>query len=658
MLRRQQSGFVLLLIVLIMIGVGGAIVLTTLGTAALSSERALVVQSSNSDRLREARAALIGYAIGRVGSSSRPGMLPVPDTLNNSNYDGTADTFSCLDGSAPNGQPALVNAATSSANLRCLGRLPWKTLGMQVDSADEIDPTGRMPWYAVSENLANLVFCMQVLNPSTAAGATTSFACNALGPAWPWLKVCDETGRVVSDRVAVVLIMPGAPITTQGRIQSRSGSPRPQPSQYLDAIPTPPGWASLSATQRCTAYDNAGLTGEFVSAPLSANFNDQLIYITIDELMAELESRVATQVREAFVTYRAAYGSYPWMAPVSNLSTGVDATIAVPPNSSGLVPFYTPSASGQKFKTELAWSIPGGSDTIASGSTSPVFTCFGGVLQCRLRQAGYTAIPGTLTASNFTALKTASVSTPSVSCLRNDDKTLFCDDYSYVASTTLVSYYVQWRFCCGSGTYANLGGPYSGTQSRTVVFSTATGLSASGAASYTAANATDPVRRGFSTSTGFALFGTLAATDYWSPDSAGTPPFDMSTPAITGSGSTGGTGKVTVSKIRVYPDLPQWYYTEKWYEYIYAALSTDVTPTGGLANCASNCLTAGNRSGVDFVTISTGAALAGQMRYSGTPGVSAFLEPPNDAWATTKTFAAPNQTITGTYADSVITFPR
>lgn len=654
--RRRQSGFVLLLIVLVMVGIGGAILFTTIGAAGVSGARAVVVQASNSDRLRMAREAVLGYAIGRFGgASSRPGQLPVPDTLRNSNYDGTADSGSCLDASKPNGMPALT---TSSANLRCLGRLPWKTLGMDVGGGDEVDATGEVPWYAVSENLADISTCMTYLNPGTAAGSTASFVCNTTaGPAWPWLKVCDESGRLVSDRVAVVLIMPGGPITTANRTQSRSGSPRPQIGQYLDAIPTPVGWGALAPSQRCTAYDNAGLTGEFVSAPLSLSFNDQLIYITIDELMAEIENRVATQVREAFISYRTSYGTYPWLAPLGNPSVAVDAMIAVPATAAGFVPFYTnTSSSGQKFKTELAWNIVGGSDTIGSGVAPANFLCFGGLFQCRIRQAGYGAITGTVTAANFATLKNSAVATPSISCSRSTDKRLDCDDYTYTI-TTPVSYYVQLRSCCGSGPYLDLGGPYAGTQTRTVTISTGAGFNTTGAAAVVAATSTDLVRRGLTTASG-SLFGLLGAVDRWAPNSTASPPFDLWTgSAQTGTASTGGTGTVSVSSIRVYPDLPPWYFTEKWYEYMYSAISPDVAPPN-TAPCAPNCFTAGSRGNIDFVTISSGSPLAGQLRYSGSPSAADFLEAPNATGAATKSFAASNQSRTSAYADSVVTFPR
>src|SRR5258706_3459923 len=166
MKSRRQAGFVLLLIVLVMVGIGGAVLLVTLAASGASTERAIAVQASNSDLLRMARESVLGYAIGRFGgASSRPGQLPVPDTLRNSNYDGNADTGSCLDSSKVNGGPPMLTSATG--NLRCLGRLPWKTLGIEVAGAGEFLILRPGPFYAVRAQPAAMSNFMTYLNLSS-----------------------------------------------------------------------------------------------------------------------------------------------------------------------------------------------------------------------------------------------------------------------------------------------------------------------------------------------------------------------------------------------------------------------------------------------------------------------------------------------------------
>src|SRR5258706_7874377 len=171
MKSRRQAGFVLLLIVLVMVGIGGAVLLVTLAASGASTERAIAVQASNSDLLRMARESVLGYAIGRFGgANSRPGQLPVPDTLRNSNYDGNADTGSCLDSSKVNGGPPMLTSATG--NLRCLGRLPWKTLGIEVAGAGGIDILPPRALVGVRENPPPISNSITYFNPRPAAGAT------------------------------------------------------------------------------------------------------------------------------------------------------------------------------------------------------------------------------------------------------------------------------------------------------------------------------------------------------------------------------------------------------------------------------------------------------------------------------------------------------
>ena len=283
----RQRGMVLLLVILIMLAIGGVAILGTLSSGAGSALRNQNKLKSNAEIMAGARAALIGYAVnGTAGSGNRPGQLPTPDTLQNTNYDGMSDATSCLNGAVTNGLPALVGAAAQVASLRCLGRLPWKQLGLAIDGASEPDVLGIVPWYAVSQNLADPnpgAECMGVLNPVTAATNWTTFSCaETTKPAWPWLKVCDATGKILSDRVAFVLIMPGELLQTTGRTQARVVATtglnplgHGHPGDFLDAIPTPSGWSSLPVAQRCTGYDNAALSGEYVMAA-TANYIDPM----------------------------------------------------------------------------------------------------------------------------------------------------------------------------------------------------------------------------------------------------------------------------------------------------------------------------------------------------------------------------------------------
>ena len=701
---RRQQGIILLLIVLSLMAVAGVVFLGALGQGA--GERALAQSVDGSRILAVARQTLIGYAVGNLSASgARPGQMPLPDTLNNGNYDGSTETASCLDSTAANGMPALSGVAAQVSNLRCLGRLPWKTLGLSIDGASERDLLGVVPWYAVSQNLADpnpAAACMSVLNPATAAGSTATFSCGVTtGPAWPWLKVCDNTGRLLSDRVAMVLILPGEAIATTGRTQARSitttGS-NPQgygnPADFLDAIATPAGWAALPVAQRCATFDNAGLTGEFIAAEKTSVMNDQLVYVTIDELMVELEKRVALEVREALVTARANDSSYPWLAPVAvpTLATTVSPDTITTYSSqlatrAGFVPFHDYTNSNHRFLTELSWNIGGpttgdiGTFTGNLTSAETQFNCGGGVAAactCRARLATTAAaIPRTLTDPEFLAIKagTPNVLTPAVSCQRSTsasssvrNNSLTCDAYT-ITTTTPVTYAIQRRNnivsgaptgnCVTTGARINIGN-YSGVLTRRITINFTV---FSGTATTQAGTSSTHARRSITNSSVATNTPMIDVTDRWIPDALGSIPFDQFSATwpsglLTGAGQTAQTTSVTVSNIRKYPDMPAWYSSQKWNEFIYATMSADVSPTTGSAACGANCLASGAKNNTDLVVISIGAALASQTRYSGSPSASDFLEAPNATGSSTGTFASSTTNRSATYQDTVVTLPR
>jgi len=670
----RQGGIILLLIVLSMLAIGGVFFLAAVNKGA--GERAQTQSVDGARLLAVAKQALIGYAVGDLSATgARPGQLPLPDTLFNGNYDGSADATSCLNAAAVNGLPPLSGGGAQVANLRCLGRLPWRTLGLSIDGTSERDVLGLIPWYAASPNLADpniTSACMSVLNPITAASSTATFSCGVTtGPAWPWLKVCDNTGRLLSDRVAFVLILPGEAIATTGRGQARTigASGYGNPADFLDAIATPAGWAGLPVAQRCSAFDNAGLTGEFIATEKTSVMNDQLVYVTIDELMIEVERRVASGVREAISKYRTDTGGYPWLATLADPSVVSLTTRATPGTLSGLVPFATPpSVTSQKFLTELSWSITttGGGDVYAPPLTStPIFFCYGGTYQCRLRTTAGAAIPRTITTAEFDALKVSAITTPTSNCwytFNTPAKTVNCDVATFNQLST-VSYRVERRSClipyvlCIGG-FANLAN-YSGDQTRvvTVAFTVTQG---SGAPSFLPTTATAPARRSVISAAGTALNGLLGAADSWTPTAAGVAPFDVSSGPFLNAWTADSAGTGTFSlTTRALAELPAWYLTQQWYEVIYAAVSADATPSSGTSsNCSTNCFSAGGRNGLDVAVISTGAPLAGQNRYSGSPLATDFLEAPNATGVSTRSFASSTATRSAAYQDTVVTLPR
>jgi hypothetical protein len=337
-----QHGAAMMVMLVIMILGTVAFLITSLSKVTLGLER----NKQSSDILVQTKETLIGYLLSSSGGHP-PGLMVPPDVLDfpspsekspttgltASNYDGAWES-NCLDGTnvqvVPPYAPLTASPLTGNdANKRCFGRLPWESLGMSISTPSENDPTGAMPWYAFSRNLI-----------SSGTATINSELLNANPPPYPWLKVYDMNGALLSDRVAFVIIVPGVTLP----YQSRPPSPNlANPDQYLDKISVPAG-CSPSGTPCSATYSNFDLTEKFAKGDEirwmndpgnpgkqiedpTYQFNDKLLYVTIDELMPLLEKRVAREVKACLDDYAFAAGNtnhkYPWAAPVSSYPSHV-----------------------------------------------------------------------------------------------------------------------------------------------------------------------------------------------------------------------------------------------------------------------------------------------------------------------------------------------
>lgn len=260
--------------------------------------------ASDNNFLAQAKEIVLGYAAGGtdVGTMFSPDRLITPTEITNSvsgppNYDGDRD--GC------------------QTNDTCLGRFPWKAFKMSISVPSDSDPTGVMPWYALSGNM----------NAPDAIPFNSSILDT---PFHPWLTVRDMNGNIISSRVAIILLLPGPPVANQSR--------QPSPNlggadQYLDRITVP-----SNCTSPCTpgvTYRNDDLDNDFIMgdrqrwitdpsdstkqiADSSYHFNDKLIYITIDELLPLIEKRAGQEARAMLKRYYEAWGGYPFASPFSN----------------------------------------------------------------------------------------------------------------------------------------------------------------------------------------------------------------------------------------------------------------------------------------------------------------------------------------------------
>ncbi len=207
-------------------------------------------------------------------------------------------------------------------DVRCFGRFPWLSFGLSGPNTSD-DQDGEIPWVFMSANLVVGFNCLNNLNPLMLSKPYTG-GCTSAVP-FPWLKVVDGRGNLLSAEVAIVLILPGAPIANaQRRVAPADGAP----AAYLDSLtvtaacPTP----CVPGTYNNAAYTIAnGAAWTFIDAPSSTalgpqpsyytqpfSFNDRLIYITAGEYFEAMEQRARLAALNTLAQFRSTNGYLPY----------------------------------------------------------------------------------------------------------------------------------------------------------------------------------------------------------------------------------------------------------------------------------------------------------------------------------------------------------
>jgi hypothetical protein len=271
-----QSGSALMIILALILLAFTA----SLATFLPSLNRDAKTANANAAVLAQAKAALIAYAVsaGSMNSCSngstdceRPGDFPCPDmSADTVDYgkEGVAGASSC----------GNIQGTTGQANR--LGRLPWKTLGLP----SLRDADGNRLWYAVSNKFKDH-FRFTPLNSDTFGTIT----------------IRDSNGTVTNDGFTptgaiAVIIAPGAPIKRQdGHQQKRTNNAA---IEYLD-IATINGVTEDNATFVDGSAANGFIQGPIKDASGNIISNDQMVFITYEDIMPLIEKRVAGEVLRA-----------------------------------------------------------------------------------------------------------------------------------------------------------------------------------------------------------------------------------------------------------------------------------------------------------------------------------------------------------------------
>lgn len=647
--RSSQKGFVLLLIVLTLIAIGGAVLFANLGAGATSTERQLVRARASSDVLLAAKLALIGYVVSPPpGSGFRPGVFPIPDSYINGNYDGTEDS-KCLGtpgigGIDPNG---LSGVGAPSTFKRCLGKFPWKAIGFDLGSVDQNDPVGRVPWLAVSANVVSYDSCLMVLNSDSAAlDSPAVSSCPSVATPYPqpttlphpWLTVVNENGVKLSDRVVAVLIMPGAPISTESRTQQRSPAAPGQPSDYLDDIKTP-----LGCVTGCTTYDNAGLSNVFVSIPpgtvypstaedvskrgQKVPFNDILIYVTIDEVMPYIERRVVGEMSKAMSAIKASGlfspSTYPWMSPYDAAPSLTTSLTSSAGTIFGMFPFMSaPAASSQSdYRTDFDWAFTGFSETL--------------VPTCRRISSS----PSNRYVRNTLSNATGTTPLDKGVCQWRGVNRVSC---SLAAGQTITTAFQKSMTIYSDSNCTASVGTDTLNISRAITLLMIDASCVSPAITYAAATAVDVHRWssscasiitalsppvGFTTSTiSFAAIDTISNTVSTSYSLL------PRTVSVTLDLLTGNNRQLVANRMRYHPMMPGWFHENLWYRTAFAGVApasapSIVTPCGA----GVTSLTVGGTIGVQAIVMQAGKYLAVGTNPRPSATITDYLETSNSS---------------------------
>ncbi len=246
-----------------------------------------VDRDHNAKVLNRAKQALVGYVAQRAATAgeNNPGRLPCPEP------------------GAFFGDPAQEGIAAGNCTLPAVGRLPWRTLGLD----KLVDANAEPLWYVVSPGWA--------LSNSTVPPLQT-------------LINSDSPGQITVDGAAnaavALIIAPGQAVDAQ----ACGGSPA-----WVQSRPTagPPDLRNYLECDNATWPANAA----FVTVMPGSSFNDQVLRVTTADVIPALEAAIADRMQREIApvlrtvfhvtgasqwgtTAVPVYGSPQWGTPSTN----------------------------------------------------------------------------------------------------------------------------------------------------------------------------------------------------------------------------------------------------------------------------------------------------------------------------------------------------
>jgi hypothetical protein len=300
---RQRGAALLAMAAIIALGASWYLVTRLNAETGLAAATA---KTRNAQVLNRAKMALIGYVVAQAGKGGaypepNPGSLPCPENL------GDFDSTIGNDGKMGSGCASSVK----------VGRFPWRTIGTDM----LVDAYGEPLWYVVSTNWAVPSGGNSVINSNTVGQLTVD--------------------GVANDAVALI-IAPGPAITVPAATGCASWA------QTRPATGTP-DWRNYLECENATSPADS----TFVTRGPSGSFNDQVIKVTVADLMPGIEAAIAKRIESEIVPalntvfmpadwgFAGSDPIYPWAAPFANPGPGAGTSNyrGISPTLSGLLPF-------------------------------------------------------------------------------------------------------------------------------------------------------------------------------------------------------------------------------------------------------------------------------------------------------------------------------
>lgn len=278
--RCRQRGAALLVMLFLAVALFSTVLVSALTNVNLATQRQLKTLAA----LAQAKQALIDWSVlqGDVGTGTnpRPGTLPCPDTAN----------------------LGTQAASCAQAGGTTVGRLPWKTLGLE----DLRDADGERLWYALSNDFRR-------------AGGLNNKSINSDTPGTLQLYSANGTTLLTpaGDELAAVIFSVGAPLSGQDRTAGPNTA-----ANYLD---------------NGNGRNNAMASGPFIAGPaknVSGDIvvNDIALGISAKELITAVEKRALKEAQNALALFAAANGNkFPNPANYNGANcTGTISNVASP----------------------------------------------------------------------------------------------------------------------------------------------------------------------------------------------------------------------------------------------------------------------------------------------------------------------------------------